>query len=746
MPTPFRRSMLLAALAFSLLFTISAGAGEEPKPGNDKGWVAPLLPSDTMFVIEIPDMKRLLERSRQTGMWQIYSNADVQNAFKGPLMQAKFGLAMVEMQLGQRFSDFVEMFSQGELTIALLGMDKTGADGKPIPDVLVAVQAREKAGALLEEINKRIDQLQQQAGGVLEISQLPVGDVTVKSVRVPAQPLSVHYAQVDGTIVAAFGEGHIEKLLAMRERAKAGIKPEAGAKAETISELACFAKTTTKAGGNSDLLLFLNVAELLKNQLLNLKPENENDRLVWNALGLDSINSVAYALEIQGKSLREVAYVDAPAARRKGLLALMDGEQLDMAALTAAPRNSIFAMAMKFTPEKIVEKLADLATLENPNAKTDLDAWLAARGQALGVDLKKEVLSGLTGQSVLSVSMQPHHPKLGMAFPQVILSVGVKDAAALKNLLKVLRDAGKESFDFTDTLLTDREIVTARERFAGGRIPLQLSYCVDQNDLLVSLYPLALRDELNRRAQMKAAPSGPDARPLAGSLNDDADFKAASSRLAGKPGAMLYADTGAIAVALYDTLIPVAQLAPREAKIDVNALPTSDVLLQNLGGTVFGLTSDPDGIVAEGYSPTGVVSFASVLVPLALQERRRGMRAAVVQAQDREPIDIVSQGLQAFGKDNKGELPAAITELKGKYIPENTDLQDIVYLGKQAAANRIVLHTSERRRGAIRAVLQDGSVVSIPRVNFGKALKEGHAADAGPQDAVKPPKPPDGNF
>jgi len=36
--------------------------------------------------------------------------------------------------------------------------------------------------------------------------------------------------------------------------------------------------------------------------------------------------------------------------------------------------------------------------------------------------------------------------------------------------------------------------------------------------------------------------------------------------------------------------------------------------------------------------------------------------------------------------------------------------------------------------------------VSIPRQNFGKALKDGYTAAAPQQDAVKPPKAPDGNF
>ena len=49
----------------------------------------------------------------------------------------------------------------------------------------------------------------------------------------------------------------------------------------------------------------------------------------------------------------------------------------------------------------------------------------------------------------------------------------------------------------------------------------------------------------------------------------------------------------------------------------MTALPTSDLLMQNLGGTVMSFSTDADGIMAEGYSPTGAISLLG-LIPAAI--------------------------------------------------------------------------------------------------------------------------------
>jgi len=272
---------------------------------------------------------------------------------------------------------------------------------------------------------------------------------------------------------------------------------------------------------------------------------------------------------------------------------------------------------------------------------------------------------------------------------------------------------------------------------------------VDGTELLVSLYPLALREEMNRRAAVAKNQAG-------STLADDKDFKAARAAVSVSPQALLYVDTGALAVALYDLLIPVAQLTQRIPQVDVTALPTSEVLFQNLGGAVFGLSADADGIAMEGYSPTGGVSLLAI-IPAAMGGRRiAGAQIRRVANRQQQVFEQVGRDLKAFAQENGGKYPATLKEMQPKYLANvGAELGDVVYRGAQDAGNKIVAHSSEKRMGPITILTQDGTVALIRRQVLGRALRDGYkpgdeagpgqqqpAPDAG-GDAVKPPRPPE---
>ena len=738
--------LLLLAVIFS---NISMARAEDAKP--DASWsVTPLLPPETLMVVSVRDVKKTSARFQQTGIWQIISNADVLKAFSAPMMQAKFGMAAAEISLKVKFSDLASYFTQGEITLAVLGVDKKNAQGQPVPDVLLSVQALDKAQVLLEEISKRVDELKAATGGQLQISQVQAGNVTVNQLTLPTpdMPLTFAYAICDGNILVSFGEGRIEKILAVREKAKAA-PPAADGPVTMLAQVPSFKKALEKTGADSDVLAYFNIEALLKNQNLNIQPKTEREKAGFEASGLDKIRAISYCSAVKGKGIREAFFMDIPADARKGLLSLVESDGLDPEALAAAPRNSLIAMAFKVSPEKIYDVAGELATIENPNAKQEINAMLLGLGQQLGIDLKKEVLGALSGQAVFSVSMTAHNPKLAVGFPEPLLVIGIKDTAALKNTLKAVRNAVQENLLFTELTDGDKEIVTARERFPQGRDAMQLSYMIDKNDLVVSLYPLALREELRRRAALTAEGKKPGA-----SLADDPDFAAARANLSPKPQALAYIDTGALAVAAYDVLIPVAQLQPRQPQVDVTALPTSDVIMQNLGGAVFDFAADADGMMAEGYSPTGAISFLGVAIPAAMRARQFAGRNAQNDMNRRQNvIDKVGQALSAYVKANDGKYPATLQEIAPKYL-ENLGadkLDAIVYRGKQDAENKVVAHSSEKIRGPITALLQNGSVVQVKRDQLGKVLLQGYTeqAQAAPVDngngngAVKPPRPPE---
>ena len=462
--------------------------------------------------------------------------------------------------------------------------------------------------------------------------------------------------------------------------------------------------------------------------------------------GLKDVKAFSYALGVKDAGIRESVFLDVPVTTRKGILGLVDSEAADLNAFYAAPRNSVLAWTFKVNPEQLLEKIVALAAIEDPQARENVAAGLLFIGQMLNIDPKKDMLGSLTGQGTFSLSVPYKNAKLAVAFPQPMLSLRIKDRDGIKRLLKALVTAGAEKMEFVETVEDGHTITIARERERPADGIHQFCFATDNDDLLFSIYPLALREEIRRRTSKTSR------------LDEDPEFNLARANLTGEPQAMVYLDTAALAVAAYDILIPIVQTQGKEAPIDINALPTADLLNQNLGGALIDLHLAADGILMEGYSPAGVFS---VLIPAALGIKANQLKnaaqndfggapaAPIVAVQPRSKADLkkvenlekLARDLKEYAQEHGGNFPAKLDEMKPKYLQDlGKELEQIVYLGKQAAENRVVAHSSDKLQGNIAILMQNGSVQSILRSMLGKVLREGYLDGNTP---VKPPKPPE---
>jgi hypothetical protein len=730
-------------LAATLLPAPWVFAGDAGNADAGKEWsVTPLLPPDTLAVITTPDAKKLTEKFQQLGVWQIFSDPDIQKAFRNPLTELQTKKAVAEVALGQKLSDFLSMFNQGEITFALLSVDKIGDQGNPIPDLLLSIQARDKTQAVLDELTKRIDQVNTAVGNVLEMTQTPVGNYTLHRVGVPGQQLGLSYTVCDGDLIVVLGDGRLERLLELHEKARGGpLQPDGPP--EALCQTANFTKALQKAGTDSDLLLHVNFEEMRKTGMLNVKPHNDQEARVWAAFGLEGIRSFSYAVSLRGKAVREAFFIDSPAANRKGLMTIMDSaSQLDSGALSSAPKESLGAFALKADPEKLLEKLGDIGQLENPDAKDKIQQALTQLGQTLNIDVKKQLFNALTGQMIFSVSAASK-AKLGVGFPDMLLTLPMKDPQAAKTTLDAIRKVAGDKFEFTEIAQGDKIIVNAHEKNAVGKDPGHLSYVMDKNDLILSLNPLALRKELKRRETAAANVKN---------LTDDADFKTATTALAGTPQFLLYADTPSIAGAAYDLALTVAQLKGKDPNVDIAALPPGDSLTQHLVPSAFSVGADADGLVVSGYSPVTPIGLFSIAIVDGVAKGKfnggaAGDRGDMPAPAQHGVLNQIGGDLKAYADANNGNYPATLKEMQPKYLTGlTTELDNIVYLGKQDRPNKIVAHMSERIPGTIGVLLQDGTVTEIPRNLLGKCLKEGYNANVKPaitngKDTVKPPTP-----
>lgn len=719
------------------------------------GWSVPeLLPPDTLSLITIRDVPVIQAKLKETSLWKILTSPDFERVFRKPLTQARGAMFAGEVFLQERLADLGAFLSQGEISFALLGVDKRLPNGQPLPDMMLSVQLRDKAEAFVLEFNKRLDQLKIAAGGRLQVSTSKLGNTTVTRLKFADVPVEVSCGLCDGTFLLCLGEGRLEKLLAMREKMKGNPKADENTP-EVLAQVSAYKKALEKAGADADLITFVNVEALLHNPIVN-DPNREMTPTQKHELemsGLLEVKAFSYSATLRDAGVREALFLDVPAPKRKGALALLDGETVDLTAFGAAPRNSILAWTFKVNPEMLFEKILAMAEMENQQARENMAAVLFMIGNELKLDPKKDILGALSGQATFALSIPTKNAKLPLAFPQPVLALQIKDKDSFKRLTSALMLAAQDRFEFKDAPEGNATITVARDRDPIQGQLNQFCFTVAGDDLLLSIYPLALREELQRRAVK------------GNRLDDDPNFNLARANVSGQAQTMVYVDTGALAVAAYDLLMPLAQMQGQNQvpQLDLAALPTADLLNRNLGGSLVNLQFTPDGIVVEGYSPGGVVSLALPMAalgvrlgqqaqtplfdaagappgPIAPMRRAaaRARRAGRADPKQVAALEKLYRDLKEYAQEHEGNFPKTLEEMKPKYLQDlGNQIEQIVYLGKQAADNRVIAHSTEKLPGDITILLQNGSVQTIVRQFLGNVLQEGYAD---PNAPVKPPK------
>lgn len=749
---PFTFRYIALVLAAALLLSPLARAEDAAPPANakPKEWaVLPLLPAETVVAVSVKDVSGAKERLKETGLWKILDRPELKEMIKLPLRQARGGLAMAEGATGQRLDDLLNSL-QGEVTIAFMGMlDLFGEDGRPLPDVLFAIQPRENEKLWMAAVDKAVDKLNTQTQNTLIIEERLVGKASVVTLSHPQADIQINYTMSDGVFLMALGPGRVEKLLAAHGAAEAGNQEEL---AKTLKAAPAFQRTLEKAGGTYDAMLYLNLEALRKLPQSPFKPKNEREQRAWDAVGLNGIQAASYTIGIQGKGLRETIFLDCPAEKQSGIWGLFGGAEggADAAkALAREPGNAIVAGALAVEPERLQAAFTALAQIDNPNAQADIDAALAKAGQDLGVSVREDLFQAFSGEVTFSLAVPAAHPKLPVGFPRPILKLGVRDAAAARKTLDALTRAAFKNWDVRQTMAGDRPVMVAREKQHFGKDPGCLAWSLGEKELIVSLFPLAVRGEVERLASETTPP-----------LESDADFGAGRQKLDGRYQALAYVDAGAIATAAYDILIPLAQIKGAGGQnVDPNVLPTSGVLARNLGGTLFGVSGGKDGLAINAYSSTGLFATLGPGLAAARQYLKRHGGEAVAHDPElpaeresyRSKLEELGQRLRAYAWDHAGAVPNTLDELAPDHISmdERKDLGDVKYRGNQGAPNKIVAYydLGADARGPIPVLLQSGDVRVIHPGQLVSLLEKGFTGDpAKPWEvqAVKPPSlPPD---
>ena len=730
-----------------------AQPGDDPAPiADDQGKAVPdewsvmkYLPEDTVIAVSVKDVAKARKAFEKTGLYRLASSPELTDAVRGPMLLAKGALMMAELKHGYKLKDILNSF-QGEVSMAFMGFqDRIDEHGKKMPNLLFSFQPRGQVGNTQKIIDKLLLQLNALAQGQLQVQQSNFAGAKINTLSVPNNPLRICYTLHNGNFLFTLNPAQLESILSRYHDATAG-KPVKG-----LGASPAYQRASAKVGDEADALFYFNLDAGRNIPEMEMQPRNERKARELRATGVDQIRALAYSVAFEGEDIHESLFIDCPAENRRGIMALLDNDPIPATALASMPKNAIFASAWKTDPLKLLDRLTDLVGIGNPGDAELIQHEINKVNEKYNIDFRQDLLAAFDGQLLFSLAFPSKHPKLGFGFPLPILRMGVKDTAAAEKALEIIQQMGKDAFNYSEIAAGEQTIVAARVKKQKRDDPGQICWTLSGKEILMSIYPLALRNELQR---MAGATDQPGTQAPVNNLTMDPQFQSVRGRLGKNHRMLMYMDVSAIATVFYDTYVPMAQLNPRMAPphVDLNNLPTADFLTRNLGGLVVGVNTDEEGLLLESCSSTGLMTTITPMAALggymANRHRRARRQAAVAEAPEhaetRQVLREVSTRLLAYAQDHDGAFPKQLADLVPNYATEDelAHTTGFQYMGKQQAPNRVVVH-SQNKEGHVMILMQDGRVRTIEAGRLAETLERGYTAPPAPKPAGdKPPLPP----
>ncbi len=120
----------------------------------------------------------------------------------------------------------------------------------------------------------------------------------------------------------------------------------------------------------------------------------ETWRRVSRALGLRSLRRVMLSGAFVETEWQVDLFVDAPRPR-EGLITVFEGPPLDEEELAMAPASSMWLHAVRLDPAKVLDGIRRVIDAAGPEERGEFDAALQRGGEAVGLDLERQIIDAL---------------------------------------------------------------------------------------------------------------------------------------------------------------------------------------------------------------------------------------------------------------------------------------------------------------------------------------------------------------
>ena len=450
----------LLAVLLSLTFTAAIRAAIPPAEN--------LLPSDTLFLLTIPDCAALRTAAHQSPQWLFWSDPAMKpfhDKFTAKFEQTL--IAPLEKSLGLKLADFADL-PQGQLTFAVTQNGWTGG-GDPLPGVVLLLDTKDKSGLL--KIN--LDALKKKWADdgkpirTEDVRGISFSVVTLSSNDFPSlagillrrQPVQELGVAPKPDKPAELAVGQFESLLIVGNSVKA-VEPIAahlsGSLLPALNDDAVFAADKLSQFRDASLYYgWLNAKTLF--YTLAHTPRTQNPQApspiaapqldkILDATGLTGLRSVSFAYRETRDGSQVNFFVAAPEADRKGLIKIFAA-----AHKSAVPQSFVPADAVKFWRWRLdgqdgwaaLEKmLGDISPMAAAGLNSAIDMANAnAKRTDPDFDLRKNLIENL-GDDFISYQKAPAGKSLAdMNNAPSLYLIGVQKgepaATAIKDLLSL---------------------------------------------------------------------------------------------------------------------------------------------------------------------------------------------------------------------------------------------------------------------------------------------------------------------
>ncbi len=599
------RLRLLPSLA-ALLAALALPASAATPPAEK------LLPPDAFVVLTIPDWDKSFAAAKDFSMAQLWRDPAMR-PFTEKFEQKFRGLIGEEDKNFERDWQEFKQLVGGQLTLGVLpgdGLAEAGAG----PDMVFLMDVKDKEKqlrAFIERCEKRdVDDgrviQRETVRGVKFARTLPKEPLKANDDE-PVKKKSQPYVGQSGSLLL-FSESTkaLEKVLARQDGVGAG-----------LDENPVFERARNSLGRDAQAFGWVNVKAFA--DLLGKMPAGGGDASpfgitparVMDALGLGGLDGVALAARQSAEGTHLEAFVQAPQARRKGLLGILTPE-----AKEAGPLPFVGGDAAKFTRirldgQKAFTALERMISDFNPQMAGMVTLMLESVGKDKdpNFDLRKQVIGNL-GADFVTIQKSPRGTAIAdLSSPPTLVLIGSPRPEALLQALRTVSPLSPTEREFLGRKIYSLQLLPGMGAVGGQKGQLNLS---TTGGYLAISADAGMLEEVLRNTEANGKP-----------LSEVPGLAEAAQKVGGfNTGWFAYENQSETLRLVLETLkkdpaaldkmfaspVPTPgaaapNLKPMKDLFDFTLLPPFDAIAKYFGFTVQSGTGTPEGISFKAFVP-----------------------------------------------------------------------------------------------------------------------------------------------